>query len=291
MSVKSRAGGTLVLMLCIVGAIYGLRISLGWHSSRESLVADNEGRSVPATVALQQAAQSAEEVFDAAVNALEARRDTAQTPQSKEGVRVAPPSPCEWHASVHVSRVDLADEFLMGSISHALLMRHETLNPRDRPLCPDEEKALAKVVEQYNRFIGPALSAFRDLRTQEVSSLIEAGAIPHWSSGAASDAEVARAAATLQRMGMNADDARQQAERSRHRLNTPPGNYTRNGGRYYILPTPAALPQYAAYYDRLKFLIVEQMQTVVAWFVANGFVVDPAKLAPLYSQVSSRRIE
>lgn len=96
----------------------------------------------------------------------------------------------------------------MGSISHALLMRHETLNPRDRPLCPDEEKALAKVAEQYNRFIGPALSAFRDLRTQEVISLIEAGAIPPWSSGAASDAEMARAAATLQRMGMNADDAK-----------------------------------------------------------------------------------
>ncbi len=92
-------------------------------------------------------------------------------------------------------------------------------------------------------------------------------------------------------MGSNADDAKQPAENSRHRLVTPPGNYLFHGGRYYIVPASNALPQSAAYYDRLKFLIVLQMQTVMAWLVANRFVVDPATLVALYAQVSSRRIE
>lgn len=286
-----RAGATVVLMLCIVGAVLGLRVAIEWPGNRGSVVTNKDGRALPATAALKHAAQSAEEAFDAAISALESQRDAAQSPQSTSAVSVAASSPCEWRPSVHVSRVDLADEFLMGSISYEILMRHEILNPRDRPLCPDEEKSLAKVVAQYNRFIGPALSAFRDLRTQEVISLVEAGAIPPWSSGQAGDAEVARAAAALQRMGMSADDAKQQAEVSRHRLVTPPGNYMLHGGRYYIMPSCDAMPQSAAYYDRLKFLIVEQMQTVLAWFVANGFVVDPATLAPLCAQVGSRRIE
>lgn len=279
------------LLVVIVAVIYGARFGL--HLIDSSSPANrNTAASVSQTVAISTAVQAAENVFSAALTALERRDSSSDATNPNVPLTRGPrASDCKWDTAIRRSDASLADEFVMGALSHRVLMRHVILNPEDRPLCPSEEKHLASIVAEYNKAVGPLLSAFRDLRSAEVAALIDAGALKPWIQAEGSDQEVRNAAAGLERMGLRPSDALDLAAASRHRLRTPPGNYMMRGGRYYLLPDATALPQSAAYYERLKFIVVEHMQMVLGWFAAAGFLDDLTKLSTLYEQVNSRAIE
>lgn len=236
---------------------------------------------------------TAQRVATAALDSAMTNRDTRRTAGAEcLGVSmVAMHTECDWSPTVAPSRVDLADEFLMGSVSHVVLMRHQTLNPSDRPLCPQEEAQLESLVNCFNRAVGPLLSEFRDLRTQEIVALIENGTLAPYPTAEASDEEVGRATAALTRLGVDPSGAKSLASASRKTLHAPPGNHVLHEGSYYPMPPVALLPCSQRSYDQVKSVVLEEMRAVVGWFVANGFGTETADLSRLYARIHERVIE
>lgn len=267
---------------------------LRWErSGTPSLTSGNSGTVPSNALSTWTDLATARRVAAAALDSAMAPLDITPTPgtDGPGDSIVTPRQECNWSSTVAPSRVDLADEFLMGSVSHILLMRHPTLNPSDRPLCPREEAQLESLVKRYNRAVDPVLSAFRDLRTQEIITLIENGTLAPYPATEASDEDVARAGAALSRMGVDPTSARSLASASRRILHAPPGNHILHEGTYYPMPPVGLLPCSQRFYEQLKFVVLEQMRDVVGWFVANGFVTETGDLSRLYERIHARIIE
>ena len=211
---------------------------------------------------------------------------TAEAPRTSSAT-----DPCTW--DTHFIRdVDLVDSFLMGSVKVEHIARNRVLNFGDRALCPDEIEELRLVLDEFNRRVGPVLSAFRDLRTSETCALVDGGQLEEWPSTPASDEDVRRYEQLLIRGGVGSLEARRNAEASRASLGSrPAGNYMRRDGKYYSMPQAADLPLSTAYFANVRFVVLDQLQIVIAWFAQKGLVVDTNAVTQLREAIEARRTE
>lgn len=289
---RGRASLALGIILCVAGVMcLGRHLGLLSPAVSARSMGPNRRAPAPMSTELSRVLQAAEGVLLGAMD----KMDPGVAVRTREAATGASPassqSDCEWPPGF-LRDADLADAFLMGSVTPQEILRSKVLNVADRAPCPGDVKALGLVLERYNRLMAPVLSAFRDLRAGEVEDLVSRGRIAEWVGAAASDGDVMRYEQMLLSAGRSNDDAHKEAEAARPSLGSrPPGSYVKLGGRYYPLPGAELLPLSADYYGKLKCVAIDQLQVIVAWFCSNGYVVDDVELAHLCVRIQSRRLE
>lgn len=288
---KWRGRVILAVLVIMAGMVYLARCNWPWPS-RSPLPRSGQLLAIPASASLDRLVADANKALGEALSQWESRFvPRAESAPGASAGRVGG-SGCDWEHGVRRTGVSLVSVFLMGSVKAKLIMRHQTLNVLDRPFCPDEVKALDAVLDDYKRLMAPVLSAFRDLRMQECIAMVDRGEIDEWVGSSATDGDVARYATLLEKEGESPGQARTDAENARLSLGARPQvSYLIHGGKCYLRPPAESLPRSVAFYEQVKVIAANQMQVVVAWFEANGLVVNYEELRDVYVRMSAKKIE
>ena len=288
-SVRWRASLSSVLVLVLVLVLMAVLTICGYTTQRsgsgnESVTAGSESANSAESV------QQAERMLERSMVALDASfpRDSAPRFMS-DGLQpplkaVAQRPACVWPAGVQRNRVQLAKVFLTGWFVASDLMRHELLNPRDMPLCPQEIQELEEVVRLVRKELDIILEHATVVGMRERIRMIEGGGIPEWlpKPGAINLLPGARALVDYHKSRGEVMSLEEALEKVR--LNPvawsggPNGPFIRHKGRIYCLDAFPLLSEHEAVFEHARMLAIEEFGIVVGWFVSRGFAEASADL-------------
>lgn len=234
--------------------------------------------------------QQAERMLERSMVVLDARFPRDSVPRfMSDGLQpplkaVAQRPACVWPAGVQRNRVQLAKVFLTGWFVASDLMRHELLNPRDMPLCPQEIQELEEVVRLVRKELDIILEHATVVGMRERIRMIEDGGIPEWlpKPGAINLLPGARALVDYHKSRGEVMSLEEALEKVR--LNPvawsggPDAPFIRHKGKIYCLDEFPLLPEHEAVFEHARMLAIEEFGIVVGWFVSRGFAEASADL-------------
>lgn len=191
---------------------------------------------------------------------------------------------CEWWDGVHESRRQLGSLLSFGPISPEALWRHPLLNIADRAPCRPDREALEVLLKQVLPQWQKMKDHLENVKLEEMASVARSGRVTAWQGQPATDDDLRRRAAILQKARRNAGieedlDSVVAGLRDRGWAPGPHGSYVRIDGTYYLQSSFGdALPRTRQCKEAMGMVSLHCATLIVGFFVTTGYTQWSASL-------------
>ncbi len=276
-------------------AIYLLR-SIAWHPAGELPPAPHRSSADAAPDAVAEAL-----FLDAAEALSKERSEAGRMASTRKGAEQGVVESAKgtedvvddkrWQAFVR-SDIDLAILMFTGAYGADVFVRHTLLNPGDRPLRSDEYADFLGLVERLLAGSRSFRTRLRDMAAQDRLAMVRdnPGAVPDVPPPPGS---ADRAAKNVVEMFKGRGEAIS-LEQAKAKIASGevfsarlPPDSTFIQGKVYRNVSFGALPRADSCFEQLRYVAMEEMAAIVAWFVVHEYATYTPKVTDLFRRLES----
>lgn len=276
-------------------ALYLVR-SIAWHPSGELPAARRPSSADPTADSVAEAL-----FLDTAERLNKERADAGRVAPNKEGAEQGAIVPAtgtsdfvdgeRWQAFVR-SDIDLAILMFTGAYGADVFVRHTLLNPSDRPLRGDEYADFHGLVERLLAGSRGFRTRLRDMAAQDRLAMVRdnPGAVPDVPPTPGSAERAAKKVVEMFK-GRGEDITLEQA---RDKISSGevfsarlPPDSTFIQGKVYRNVSFGPLPRVDSCFEQLRYVAMEEMAAIVAWFVVHEYATYTRQVTDLFRRMES----